>query len=391
MTTPAHGHASTPAILLLGVPPSILCGIDLLSFTTSPKFYGIKDLPPGFHFLFSSETSSLSLRDGFWFQVPQPTPTAPSPLVVRKWDTRQGCLVEAEDVESYRPVLNELWERGLTPYRQSAEKGIVGSGDWEALTEHVTPGILEHLTQSKGWSLTSASCASVDHDHIPGLNDEEMGFKERELGVLGIVLERPWPKGAVGRERTEAVLDGSWALKEVVKKWQAMDGEWGHTILGQMEACFVMVLTLANYSCVEEWKRCLGLVLKCNSAVREEGKFFAQFLALLNRQIRRCEDVDGGLFDMNEASSLLKLRLRDFRRTIDRSLGNEEGEDVKEEMAELETTLRKMFGWELSEDFVRKGTLELEDGETIEMEISSMEEEDESGEYAPVVVDLDNG
>jgi len=70
-------------------------------------------------------------------------------------------------------------------------------------------------------------------------------------------------------------------------------------------------------------------------------------------------------------------------------LGEGEGEGVKEEMEELEKTLKTLYGWEMGDDFVRQGMLDLEDGERVEMDVENTGEGDESGEYAPVVVDLD--
>ena len=378
------------AILLLGIPPSILCGIDLLSFTTSPNFHGIKDIPPGFHFIFTSVTSSLSVRDGFWFHVPELKLVSKSALIVRKWDPEAASLAPVEDAESFRSTLEELWEKGLSPYRQSAEReAAADSGEWTSLTEHISSDILTHLTRTKDWSLTSASCAEVDQDHIPGLNVEEMNFKERELGVLGIDLKRTWPEGAVGRDRTDAATDRSWALNDLTKRWQGEQAMWGAIVLGQMEVCFVMVLTIANYSCLEEWKRCLSLVLTCKKAVIEHEDFFARFLKLLTKQIQRFEDVDGGLFDMNdEGGGLLKHLLKGFKRTLEDVFDNGQGEDIKDEMEELERVLKRIYNWDLSADIVRKGGLELEDGETIEMELGGFHQEEESGEYAPVVVDL---
>ena len=269
------------------------------------------------------------------------------------------------------------------------------SGDWPALTEHITPRLLSHLTQSSDWNITSASCATEDRDEIPGLSAEEIGEEERELGVLGIDLKRTWREGAVGRERTEGAVDRSWALNDVVERWQPKgseeNGEWGNMVLGQMEACFLMVLTVANYSCLEEWKRCVGLVLTCKRAVRERESWFAMFLVLLRRQMERCEDVEGGLFDMNdEGGGLLKGHLKGFKRTLGQIFGEGEGEDAKEEMEALDLFLKGEYRWELGDEFVRRGMLELDDGEIVEMETEEMEGEDERGEYAPVVVDLDN-
>lgn len=289
-----------------------------------------------------------------------------------------------------------LWEKNLSPYRQSAgEEAKAETEDCAGLTEHVNTKLLDHLTQNGDWKITSASCAEEDRDEIPGLTAEDVGEEEGELGVLGINLKRTWREGAIGRERTEAALDSSWALSDIVERWQLRDQqeeeEWGDVVLGQMEACFLMVLTLANYSCMEEWKRCVGLVLTCKRAVRERQEWFATFLVLLRRQMERCEDVEGGLFDLSDdGGAYLKGLLKRFQMTLGQVFGESEGEDVREAMEALEAFLKREYGWHLGDEYVRRGILELEDGEQIEMEMKEMEGEDERGEYAPVVVDLDN-
>ena len=177
-----------------------------------------------------------------------------------------------------------------------------------------------------------------------------------------------------------------------MERWQSQDlqenEEWGNVVLGQMEACFLMVLTVANYSCLEEWKRCVGLVLTCERAVRERKEWFETFLVLLKRQLERCEDVE--LFDLSDEGAFLKRLLKGFKMALGHVFGEAEGEELREEMEALEAFLKGEYGWELGDDFVRRGILELEDGEQVEMEMEEMDGEDERGEYAPVVVDLDN-
>lgn len=322
------------------------------------------------------------------------TITSSIPLIVYKWDTSSSSLRPCRDPDTFRAQLPILWDKNLSPYRQSAGKEPKAeTGDWSGLTDHISPRLLGHLTQNEEWRITSASCAEEDMDKIPGLTDEGTGEEERELGVLGINLKRTWREGALGRERTEAALDSSWALSDIVERWQSQDqeekGEW--VVLGQMEACFIMVLTVANYSCLEEWKRCVGLVLTCKRALREREAWFEQLLLLLKRQMERCEDVEGGLFDLNdEGGSYLKGLLKRFKMALGQVFGETEGEDVKQAMEALEAFLKGDYGWELGDEFVRRGMLELEDGEQVEMEMEEMEGEDERGEYAPVVVELNS-
>ena len=335
---------------------------------------------------------------------------------MRKWDRESGCLrpvggEEGEeegggaeaDVGGYRKWQGEVWERGLMPYRQSAATEAVEEiNHWGPLTRHVNKRVLSHLTRNdKDWRITSASSAIVDRDEIPGLKGV-IGEEEGELGTLGIDLKKTWREGAVGRERTEGRLDRSWKLGEVVGRF-AVEGEdgggedgdegggWGF-VLGHMEVCFLMVLTVANWSCLEEWKRILGLVFTCKSAVKKREGWFAVFVGVVRSQVERGEDVEGGFFDMSyeEGGGFLKGLLKGFKRTLGEVFEEGEGEEVKGEMEMLEGVLRGMYGWELGDEFVRRGMVRLEDGEMVEMEMEEMQGEDERGEYAPVVVDLGN-
>ena len=75
---------------------------------------------------------------------------------------------------------------------------------------------------------------------------------------------------------------------------------------------------------------------------------------------------------------------------MEQVFGEAEGEDVKEELEALEVFLKAEYGWHLGNEFLRRGMLELEDGEQVEMEMEEMDGEDERGEYAPVIVNLEN-
>ncbi|KAL8947148.1 MAG: hypothetical protein Q9222_006542, partial [Ikaeria aurantiellina] len=339
--------------------------------------------------------------------------------ISRKWDPETESLVpctfsEVEDFVNAKGGWREIYEKHLMPYRQSAGSGSQGSSNkedaWPHLTQHISPTLLTRFTNNEGWRISSASSGLQDRDEIPGLSAKEVesviggGDEEGELGMLGVDLRVTWPEGAVGRERTEMARDTSWKVGDVVRRLGVGDGEgegegeggkgrreWGDVILGQMEICFLMVLTLANYSCLEEWKRCLGLVLRCEKLLEERPGFFIGALRLLRGQLARVDDVEGGLFDMSDdGGGFLRELLKGFKRTLERvcASGDDGCDEIKEEFEEIEQWVKEHYGWELGGEFVRSGMLELEDGEVVEMETTELEEEDESGEYAPVVVDL---
>ena len=343
---------------------------------------------------------SLSIRHGAWFRVDQLS-SGPAELFVKKWNAEKEELVEEKDaaeVLRWKANLGRIWNEGLTPYRQSATtQSTAESGDdfseerhdWPKLTDCITPALLSRITGGdwNDWPFTSASSAKVDRDDIPGISAAEASSRpEKELNFLSVNLKQTWRAGAIGRERTEAAKDRSWALGDVIRNHCSRGGE--DEVVGEMQLTFLMVLTLGNYSCLEQWRRILSLVFTCQTAAKDRPGLFSRILATLKLQLQHCNDVDGGLFDLSdEGGSMLRQLLRNFKKGIEDVFGSEPSE-VKVQFKELEAYSRSELGWELGDSYVRSGLLELEDGERVEMDLEDLEGEDERGEYAPVVVDL---
>jgi len=388
---------SNACILLIDLPNAAFCGIDLLSFTSSPRFRGIKHLPPGWHFVFVGATNSFSLRNGAWFHI-EASQKGPPEVVVKQWSKQNEELLPLTDepeLQRLRANLGAIWREGLTPYRQSAtnadkdeEHVYEERGDWNRMTDCITAGLLSRvtgMTTRDHWALTSASSAEVDYDDIPGLSQaESVIHPENSLGFLPVDLKRTWAVGTVGRARTEAARDRSWALEQIsTSHCQNID-----EVVGEMQFCFIMVLTLNNNSCLEQWKRLLSLLLTCTQAVLEHPKLFVRFLECLKLQIEHCQDAEGGLFDMtDESGNLLQALLQKFRHGLE-SQTKSVSQDVWDELDEVEDVVRIQRGWQPNESQARRGMLELEDGEQVEMDTNRFDEEDETGEYAPMIVDL---
>jgi A1 cistron-splicing factor AAR2 len=388
-------------ILLLNLPEKAFCGIDLLSFTTSPRFHGIKHLPPGFHLVFTGVNNSFSLRYGAWFLVPEEHENLPD-LHIKKWSAQNEELLPEMDMAEvlrWRANLGSIWREGLTPYRQTVTKDASeGDGasevkeekaDWSKLTDCITQSLLNRITGMSEardhWALTSASSSKQDIDIIPGITrDEASKFFEKDLGFLPIDLKHTWREGAIGRERSLAAQDRSWALGQLIENVceDSMD------VIGELQFCFVSLLTLNNNSCLEQWKRLLGLVLTCQEAVQTYPELFVKFLATLRLQLEHCQDAEGGLFDMREeGSTLLKPLLKRFRAGMETQAGTAKV-DIMDELDEVEEYLRAEHGWLLNQDYARHGTLTLEDGEQVMMDMNPEDEDDESGDYAPTMVEL---
>ncbi|ORX99538.1 A1 cistron-splicing factor [Clohesyomyces aquaticus] len=389
-------------VLLLDLPRSALGGIDLLSFTTAPRFHGIKNLPPGLHFVFAATDASMAVRHGAWFYV---SPSIGAPQVfIKKWDRSKEELVAETaqpEVMRWRANLGGIWNEGLTPYRQTvpqssgAEDGDVfeESLDWSQLTSRITQSLLSRITglDPDHWSLNSASSSVQDLEYIPGLDMSKSVIQaEKELRFLPIDLKRTWREGATGEELSAAAQDRSWALGELIEKhcsgYNERAREW--EVVGELQFTFLMVLTLNNNSCLEQWKRILGLLFTSRQAVKERTHLFLEALKILRLQIGHSADMEAGMFDINEdGGGFLKPLLRKFRRSLDESNGQWKT-NVLGELDELQDYLKEEFGWEFDENFVKRGMLELEDGERVEMDVNGVDEDEGTGEYAPTVVEL---
>ena len=359
-------------ILLLNLPESALAGIDLLSFTTTPRFQGIKNLPPGFHFVFASATSALTVRQGVWFRTNPSDPAELPDPIVKKWDATQEELVSETNAAATKILrdgagFDALWRERLTPYRQSAggEGGTAteeDTHDWSMMTDCISETLLARITGGRRnhWALTSASSAARDLDDIPGLSKEQNAVQpDRELGFLPVDLKRTWREGATGRERTEAARDWSWALADLVDRF--CEGKNEMEVLGEMQFAFLMVLTLNNYSCLEQWKRIMRLLFGCTAVVKRWPALFVRAVSTLRLQLRHCDDVEGGLFDLSEEGApLLKVVLRKFKVELEVEFGKEI-ENVTDELDDLETFLRDEYGWDLNEPGLEEEMIELED------------------------------
>jgi A1 cistron-splicing factor AAR2 len=458
-------HQPSPTILLPQLPPKTLVGIDLVTFTSTANLHGIRDLPGGWHFLYTGTTESFSLRCGAWFYVGDissagkggnetalvvaqgPQSIAPE-IYIWKWNTETESLssltgdndADRQEAMRYKANLGALWQSGgLFRYRSRVSPAMLsnkpgsapaaarqaeedeeteedGRRDWRQLTDRLSPELLSRIIGNPEvdidghprWMVTSASTANRDADHIPGVdspNVEEEAFskkileQEKEFGFLPIDLKRTWREGAIGRERTEAAQDKSWALGDLVFKYSSrvpgeisVDERTGEAqLLGELQFTFLMVLTMMNFSCLQQWKRLLELILTSRRAILDREGFMSEVLRILLRQLERCDDVEGGLFEIDgdEGGEFLRNLLTKIRQSVEEVIPKGTESMVKTELDKLAVWVKEEYDWELQRDsIVRRGMLQLEDGEEIEMEMEDNDADEETGEYAPMIVDL---
>lgn len=352
----------------------------------------------------------MSLRTGFWFQA---TNTNQVAAIITKYDVALERLIEEAEMDTEEAIriranLRALYSDRLTIYRQPARDGGVGNTtpeaeQWEALCEYVDEAVLLRCL-GVGWRCSSVSSSKVDRDQEEEKLMELLKGEDvvAEIEWAPVDLKRTWPEGAIGRERTVMAKDRSWALGNVIGILNVYgDGE--KQLLGELQVAFVMAVTLGCYSAMEQWRRLLGLTLTCKSAVFGDKKpFFEDLMELLLAQLGYVDEsflagfVGGG---EGEDSWLAKL-LRGFGKGLNEVLdddaeqGKGKGKEIQSETLkmykEIESLVKKKFDWVLdTKDVVRRGMIQTEEGEMVELEMAGLEEDDETGEYAPVIVQED--
>lgn len=424
------------AVILIDLPPKTFIGINLVSFNSSPNFQGISNLPTGLQFLYSGVDASLSIRHGRWLRTTPKYNAVPTHVLKWNFDFEQLFSLHrnelsASDVKRY---LERAQSRGLVDYNalQDASFKLKKEQDsnvdrnteetepdnvWGKLTSHITPRLLDRVlllhtepTAGSGddqtvqpWMLSSISSAPADSESIPGLTEKEvrsaLSSNETTLNLISVDLKQTWPSEAVGRERTEKARDRSWYLGHLIDAIAEKSSTLGNgagdkkqhgarELLGELQFCFIMVLTLGNYSCFEQWKRILSVLFSCKSALMEIEAYFAQAVKILHEQLNRVEDVEGGLFELKDemGSAWLRRLLHGFRANVDEMLTSKNSE-LPKALEDLEMWLREQYGWEDERNVLRRGMIQLEDGEMVEMEAAGWDEEEETGEYAPAIVE----
>ncbi|KAF3913229.1 hypothetical protein AA313_de0207884 [Arthrobotrys entomopaga] len=255
-----HRHPTTmTSLILLDLPPSSFCAIDLASFTTTPRFRGIKNIPPGIHFCYFSPTSdpidptstqsritdlenptslssSLHFRTGFFF-----TASPSTPYIIKKWCSKTESLlsdtdIPLQEIEIVKKNFQQIYHENLSPYEKlqvPEDKLIV----WNSLISSVTKSRTT-LSRILGSSLTCESTRETrwekeELDEAIRSKTEITGSRKmfgpekppgsefgscRDQDVLDytkIDLKRTWPPNAVGRERTVWARDRSWVLTDI--------------------------------------------------------------------------------------------------------------------------------------------------------------------------------
>jgi A1 cistron-splicing factor AAR2 len=158
----------------------------------------------------------------------------------------------------------------------------------------------------------------------------------------------------------------------------------------------IIPLVLTFKACLEHWVHIVKITFKAFRLILELPNFMVKLIKAVHTQLIYDDTaMEGSIFDHEDSlRSDLKMILTIFKSRLNEMLLGQGSSLTPEQSAvgkafeELESWLWK-WDWDLRGNYVRTGKVQLEDGEWVDAELRDFEDEDERGEWAPVVVDLD--
>ena len=420
---------SGDVVVVTGMPPGSFLGIDTISFTLGKDshFEGVKDLPPGPHFIYGGSSSELSTRNGFWIMSERRASGVHGEVFVKRWDRYSETLedeLSTAEVRIQKENVPNIFN-GLMPYATRASPSGVsliasqkslfytkdmGAKDpqmWNCLTFAIKGAMLNRIT-SQAWNKwhVSSTQESKSMEMKPidtklntmlDIASDRVEQMTRSDQVLSFAFPRTgmtFSLQVIGRARTEQALDtSSHVLSIIHEKCTYGDSD---EVIGELQFCYVTGVLLGNMTCQEQWAHVVKVMFKAFQLAMNEPEFFQKVVETFHSQLIYDEEgIEGSIFDHDASlEDELKIILTTFKsRLIEQLLAK--GSDLTEQQNEvgkafesLESWLWK-WGWDLRGNYVRSGKIQLEDGEIVDAELKEFEAEDERGEHAPVIVDLD--
>lgn len=402
-------------IVIRDVPERAIVGYDIehIVINKKTKFEGIKNLPPGPHFIWGGTEASFG-RTGFWLMVLKENPKDHGNITVLRWDKYEETLGEEVSVAEIRIQKQEIHNivDALHPYPGPIDPGRAGLQPswvqllskepdvWVGLSRYISSDLLNKVIghRSNNWKVSSSYDRKSTEHNLPTTAAEQ-----RKRYIDDEVFKFIFPKNSTaytpfstGYQRTERALDKTEDINYIIMK--ACTNEDPEEILGELQFCYVTGMLVGNIACQEQWAHIVKILFQAYYSPTQHPIFFRKFIESFHFQLMYDEAaLDGSIFDhdpklMDELKIILirfKSRINEYFLTNDASLSEEQAA-VATAFEDLESWLWK-WGWDLSKNYLRSGKIQLEDGEMVDVELKDFEAEDERGEYAPMVVELDDG
>ncbi|KAJ3190240.1 a1-alpha2 repression [Gaertneriomyces sp. JEL0708] len=377
-------------LLFLDAPVNMDFGIDYYSWTTGPRFKGLKLIPPGLHFFYYSALSKYgegAVRTGFFKYF------SSGEVLVKRWDSSSEDVSDQEltpdDVFRFKANIREFEPfLGVYPLTAEGNDPVSPYQKWLRLTTHVTPELIRRILpisgkvsamtsisrfsevkddrppfQSRGSASARGDSADVKAPPVAPVQEPSDSREALRLQFTAFDLKRSYPPGATGSDLTKYSLDKSYLLRQVLTEKYA--GSYKE-LLGELQLSFLIFLLAEVYDGYEQWKALVHLICQSQDAVTEHGDtLFSSFIEIFHAQLE-AHPTDF-FHDVLSSDNFIRSNLAMFVKTIreDRTVSR----SLLSRLEALLDFVEVRFKWDLRH------------------EVQLLGEEDDEGEYAPVVVE----
>ncbi|KAK0388430.1 hypothetical protein NLU13_4674 [Sarocladium strictum] len=386
---------SDDVLVVLDMPQHYIIGYDAVSLTAK-SFKGISDIPPGPHFFWWTSPGGVGARSGLWI-VSSPSVRR---VHVMQWSSYEETLVETSRTEA------RIQAEGISGSRATLldSQAVIRNNDkiWSQLSSYITSEVLAKITsrQVDKWLVDTvdrvkgedvlAAEAELDRRVSQSLS------QFRELDFAFSQHAKTYTTTNDGRDRTLEATDATPYINTLIagESPSTTEGQ----MIGEMQFAFIVGVNLGNDACIQQWwHMVLNIILKAYLLPSVRPELTAGLLKSLAAQLKYCGSwvENSPLNDDSTRARELRLSLTIYKRRLNEllaSLGPQATpaqQLVHSALADVEDAVSTTLDWDISGDYLRKGRVALEDGEEVELEMDDLEAEDERGEFAPEVVELD--
>ncbi|KAK8092088.1 Protein AAR2-like protein [Apiospora hydei] len=394
--SPEPPQASAPVLELLrsgdvlildDLPTGFTVGCDTISFAATEHFLGFRDIPAGAHLVWIAPSETTSSRSAYWIFTPEKDLQSPGRVYVKQWDKFNEVLNDPASHAEER-FQKERLEGGSETFQAGSGAEAPAFVDkttmWYQLTFAITPALLNRLTGGE----TKETWATNTSDRVAGGTStvEEARLYANTTSQLTFTFgmeDLLFDTKAEGAERTQQALDPtSWIVSELRKS--SSDGEGVgslNDLVGELQFAFLTGMHLGNYACLEQWWHYTTRVI-----------FRAYRLATVHAQlVYNDRNLEGSILDtapnagsggakkLQKALTVYKSRLNEQLLALGDGCTSAQ-QAVGAAFASLEGFLWT-WDWDLRGEYLRSGTVMLEDGEVVQAELSDFEDEDERGGF----------
>lgn len=257
-----------------------LLGIDTQFFQAKAVFRGIKNIPPGVHFLHYA-TNPSTVRHGFWFAVEE------GDVLQLTWNEEEERLVVVELSEDVGAVYSYMVEYPVT------------SDQWTAITSHVDLDCVADFIDIVSLYLHDVSTMTSSQEEAIAL-DETLRSKNPTHPVLVepvlryTIVDHRQKRPGHGPLVSQDHFDRLWVVQSLYDP---------DTFLAELEVCYVHFVVLANFCLGVQWTNMLRLMLTSSEYLQNHPAFTLRWLAVWAAQL----EVLPKEYLMDESQSLLNL------------------------------------------------------------------------------------